>query len=88
MSNLTEQILGLSAGVLTSISSLPQLIKIIKEKEAKDVSLKMLLILLSGVALSTVYGILKKDVPVIATNCLSFLLTTVVVIFRIKYGKN
>jgi MtN3 and saliva related transmembrane protein len=88
MSNLTEQILGLSAGVLTSISSLPQLIKIIKEKEAKDVSLKMLLILLSGVALWTVYGILKKDVPIIATNCLSFALTTVVVIFRIKYGKD
>jgi MtN3 and saliva related transmembrane protein len=62
MSNLTEQILRISAGVLTSISSLPQLIKIIKEKEAKDVSLKMLLILLSGVAPWTVYGILKKDI--------------------------
>jgi MtN3 and saliva related transmembrane protein len=62
MSNLTEQILGLSGGVLTSISSLPQLIKIIKEKEAKDVSLKMLLILLSGVAPWKVYGIPKKDI--------------------------
>ena len=81
-----EQILGLSAGVITSISSLPQLIKIAKEKEAKDVSLKMLCILLSGVTLWIVYGILKKDLPIIATNCLSFVLNTIVTIYRVKYS--
>lgn len=30
--------IGLSAGILTGISMLPQLIKIIKEKKAKEVS--------------------------------------------------
>jgi MtN3 and saliva related transmembrane protein len=88
MSISAEQILGLSAGVLTSISSLPQLLKIFKEKEAKDVSLKMLFILLSGVFLWIVYGIFKKDVPIIATNSLSFALNAALLILRIMYGKN
>jgi MtN3 and saliva related transmembrane protein len=81
-----EQVVGLSAGILTSVSSLPQLIKIAKEKEAKDVSLKMLFILLAGVALWIVYGIFKKDIPVIATNSLSFLLNCTLLILRIIYG--
>jgi MtN3 and saliva related transmembrane protein len=81
-----EQILGITAGVITSVSSLPQLVKIVKEKEAKDISLKMLLILVGGVILWIIYGILKKDVPIILTNCLSLLINTVLVFLRLKYG--
>jgi MtN3 and saliva related transmembrane protein len=80
-----EQILGFAAGVLTSVSALPQLVKIIKEKQAKDVSLKTLFILLSGISLWIVYGIFKKDVPIIVTNSLSLILNTGVMILRIKY---
>jgi len=64
----TTQIIGLTAGVLTANSLLPQLIKTIKEKEAEDISLVMLLVLLSGISLWIVYGIKRDDFPIIATT--------------------
>ena len=82
----TTQIIGIAAGVLTSVSMLPQLIKMIKEKKAGDVSIVMLLVLISGLALWAVYGFMQDDMPIIVTNCFSFLLNVVVLIFRIKYN--
>lgn len=84
--NVTE-IVGLAAGVCTAISLVPQVIKTIKEKEAEDVSLTMLLVLGAGLALWIVYGIKRNDLPIIATNSFSLLVNIVMVILRIKYKK-
>lgn len=84
----TTQIVGIVAGVLTAISMLPQLIKIIKEKKADDVSLIMLLVLLAGLAMWVTYGVLRDDMPIIVTNSFSLLLNISVVVLRIKYGNS
>ena len=65
------QVIGLAAGVCTSTSLVPQVIKTIKEKKAEDVSLVMLLVLATGIILWIVYGIKKNDFPIIATNAFS-----------------
>jgi len=44
------QVIGIIAGICTGVSLLPQLIKIIKEKKADDISWFMLFILLTGLA--------------------------------------
>jgi MtN3 and saliva related transmembrane protein len=82
----TTQWIGIAAGVLTSVSMLPQLIKIIKEKKADDVSIVMLSVLISGLALWAVYGFMREDWPIIITNLFSFLLNCVVLFFRIRYS--
>ena len=82
----TTQWIGIAAGALTSVSMLPQLIKIIKEKKAGDVSVVMLLVLISGLALWAVYGFMKEDWPIIITNSFSFLLNCVVLFFRVRYN--
>jgi MtN3 and saliva related transmembrane protein len=82
----TTQWIGIAAGVLTSVSMLPQLIKIIKEKKAGDVSVVMLVVLISGLALWAIYGFMRKDWPIIITNLFSFLLNCVVLFFRIRYN--
>lgn len=83
----TTQIVGIIAGVLTAISMLPQLIKMVKEKKADDVSLLMLLVLLAGLSLWVVYGIMREDLPIIVTNSFSLMLNITVVILRLKYGR-
>ena len=80
------QVIGIAAGVLTSVSMIPQLIKIIQKKEAKDVSIIMLLVLMSGLVLWAVYGFMREDIPIIATNCFSFLVNVVVLTLRIRYS--
>lgn len=79
------QIIGLSAGVLTACSLLPQVVKTLKEKQAEDVSLLMLIVLQAGLILWIVYGIKRNDLPIIATNSFSLLVNIVMVVLRIKY---
>ena len=84
----STQIIGLFAGVCTASSLLPQLIKTVKEKKADEISKGMLFILMTGVAVWIVYGVLRKDLPIIVTNAFSLLLNIIMMIFRFKYGKH
>ncbi len=80
-----QTIIGIIAGVFTSVSLIPQVIKIIKEKKAKDVSIIMLLILMTGNAIWIYYGILKKDLPIIITNSFSLLVDITTFILKLIY---
>jgi MtN3 and saliva related transmembrane protein len=81
------EIVGLAAGICTAVSLLPQIIKIIKEKKAQDISLFYLIVLLCGLGLWTYYGFLKQDVPIIATNIFSMLLNVIVIILGSIYKR-
>ena len=78
-------ILGLVAGALTTISSLPQVIKIWKFKKTADISLGTYILVCTGVVLWLIYGFLIKDLPLIATNVVTFILVTTILGFKIKY---
>jgi MtN3 and saliva related transmembrane protein len=79
-------LIGLIAGSCTTISFLPQVIKTIKSKETKDISISMYIVLASGIFLWTLYGILINDLPVIVANAISLVLASIVLILKIKYG--
>jgi MtN3 and saliva related transmembrane protein len=83
---MTEWI-GIVAGLFTATSLLPQLIKLIREKKAEDISLFFLIILFCGVGLWIWYGILRKDIPIIATNAFSLLVNILMIVLGIKYKK-
>lgn len=87
MSDSITQAVGIVAGIFTAASMLPQVFKIIKEKEAEQVSLIMLFVLIAGICLWMAYGWLKKDTPIIATNSFSFLTNVVLIVLRIRYRK-
>lgn len=81
------QVIGLFAGICTSSSLLPQLIKTIRKKEAEDISKLMLFVLMTGVATWIVYGILRDDMPIILTNSFSLLLNITMLVLRFKYSR-
>lgn len=82
-----QEIIGLIAGVFTSISQLPQLIKTIKEKEARNLSLGMMITIIIGVSLWIYYGVIKNDFPIIVTNIFSVLVNIILLFVSIKYKK-
>lgn len=79
------QWIGIVAGLMTSISMLPQLIKIIKQKKAKEVSLLMLSVLTVGNSLWVVYGFMREDWPIIVTNFISITINSITAFYRIRY---
>lgn len=81
------QWVGIAAGIFTSASLVPQLIKLLKEKKAQDISIFFLATLLIGLSLWVWYGIMKKDIPIIATNSFSIVINLLMIIYGIKYKK-
>ena len=78
-------VIGIVAGIFTSTSLLPQLIKIIKEKKVEELSAGMFISLMIGIILWVVYGILRDDMPIIITNSFSILLNICILFLRYKY---
>jgi MtN3 and saliva related transmembrane protein len=79
------QLLGLAAGSLTTASFLPQVIKTWKTRSAKDLSLGMFLLFCLGVSLWLIYGIVVKDIPVIAANLLTLMLASTLLFFKLRF---
>jgi len=84
---MNTELLGLIAGGITSIAMMPQLIKVIKEKNAKDISVVMLLVLITGLSLWVWYGILQDELPIILSNGFSVLVNLTLLICCIIFKK-
>lgn len=78
-------VLGMVAGVMTTVSFLPQLFKVWRSKSASDLSFFMLLILNTGMLLWLIYGILIQDIAVIMTHSVSLILASLILGFKLKY---
>jgi MtN3 and saliva related transmembrane protein len=83
MKNTT--ILGLIAATITTISFIPQVIKIWKLKETRDISLLMYAILGIGIFLWIIYGVLLWDLPLILANGITFIFVLIILFFKFKY---
>ena len=77
--------LGLLAGILTTTAFVPQVYKTWKTRSAKDLSLSMFLIFVLGVLLWLLYGILKRDLPVIAANAATLILAVTLLVFKLRF---
>ncbi|MEO5891423.1 MAG: SemiSWEET transporter [Ferruginibacter sp.] len=78
---------GIAASIFTAVSLLPQLVKLLKEKKAEDVSLGMLAVLFAGLGLWIWYGSQKNDWIIIIANSFSFILNLILAFFAMKYKK-
>jgi MtN3 and saliva related transmembrane protein len=78
-------IIGLIAALFTTVSLLPQLIKVYKTKSTKDISTGMFTLFGSGVLLWFVYGVFVNDLPIMVANSLAFIQAAVILFFKAKY---
>jgi len=78
-------IIGFSAGALTTLALVPQAFKAWKTKHTRDVSFGWIAILTSGVFLWLVYGILINSFPIIIANGATLILSFAVLTLKIKY---
>ena len=79
------EILGLVAGTITSVTFLPQVIKIWQTKSAKDLSLMMLLLLMLGVVLWLIYGLVVMSAAIIYTNSMVLAMSLIMLYFKLKF---
>jgi MtN3 and saliva related transmembrane protein len=80
-------LIGSLAAFCTTISFVPQLIRVYKLKTARDISLTMFLIFSTGVFLWLLYGIFIHSFPVILANGFTLALSLAIIALKIKYDR-
>lgn len=79
-------LLGLLAGALTTVSFFPQVVRTIRTRDTRSLSLGMYAIFVAGVALWIVYGVLLGKAPVIIANALTLVLALIVLVCKLRWG--
>ncbi|MEP0827156.1 MAG: SemiSWEET transporter [bacterium] len=78
-------LLGYLAGTLTTLSFLPQLLKVIKTRSTKDISLLMFIVITIGIFLWLIYGLLIASPPIIIANLVTLAIASMILYFKLKY---
>lgn len=78
--------IGFIAAICTTTAFVPQLVRVVRLRSARDISLGTFLLFSIGVFLWLVYGIYIGSKPVIASNGATLGLLLSILYFKMRYG--
>jgi MtN3 and saliva related transmembrane protein len=84
----TTNMIGYAAATMTTISFLPQLIRVVRLRSARDISLIMFLVFSCGTFAWMVYGFLSHSRPVLIANIVTFLLSMSILILKLRFDRH
>ena len=85
MPDVQPEMLGYLAGSLTTVSFVPQVLHVYRNKSARDVSLAMIVLFSLGVLCWMLYGVWIASPPVILTNALTLILALSIVVANFRW---
>ncbi len=77
--------IGTIAAICTTISFLPQVVKVYRTRHTSDLSLPMYIIFSFGVFLWMCYGFLTAFLPIILANAVTLVCCVYILAMKIKY---
>jgi MtN3 and saliva related transmembrane protein len=75
---------GVAAALCSMASFIPQAVKIVRERDASSVSLRMYVVTVIGFVLWSTYGVLLKSWPLVGSNLVSLALAGLILILKIR----
>ena len=81
-----NDVVGIAAGTLTTISLVPQVFRIVQTRSARDISWGMFTVFAIGTALWLAWGIAQGAMPVIVANFITLVLSVVIMLLKWRYG--
>jgi MtN3 and saliva related transmembrane protein len=80
--------IGMVAAFCTTISFVPQLVRVWRLRSAREISLIMFLVFSLGTALWLLYGIFIHSVPVILANAVTMALSLAILALKVRFDRN
>jgi MtN3 and saliva related transmembrane protein len=77
---------GYAAAMCTTGAYVPQVLRVWRTRSTKDISLKMFLVLVTGLSLWLTYGIWRGEMPLIIANSITLMLASTILFFKIRHG--
>ena len=87
MQEETINFIGYAAATCTTMSFLPQLIRVVRLRSARDISLGMFSIFSAGTAMWLTYGLLSHTWPVAAANGVTLVLSFSILVLKLRYDR-
>jgi MtN3 and saliva related transmembrane protein len=78
--------IGGIGAVLTTICWLPQAMQVVRDKDTRAISLTTNLVFGIGLVFWLIYGIAIVDWPLIGSNAISVVFTSVIVAMKLRHG--
>jgi len=78
-------VVGYIAATCTTISFVPQLLRVVRLRSARDISLGMFLVFSLGTALWLLYGLLSHSAPVSVANGVTLVLSVSILVLKLRY---
>ena len=79
-----NELIGFIAAACTTFAFLPQVIKVWKTKQTKDLSLRMYTIMFIGICLWLVYGLRINSLSIILANIVTGVLVFTILVYIFK----
>lgn len=81
-------IVGTVAALFSMTSFAPQIVKTWKERDASSVSLRTYLVTVAGFVMWTIYGVLTKSWPVVASNVVCLGMSGAVLALKWRFSRH
>ncbi len=85
MTSLNSEIIGFAAGTLTTLCWAPQVVKILRTRDAKAISLLTQAAFTLGCALWLIFGLSIGSASVIAFNAVTVALSALILALKLRY---
>lgn len=82
--SLMFEIIGYTAATLTTVSFLPQAIKVVRCGDTQSISLAMYIIFTAGVIFWLLYGIATCNMPIIFANAITCIFALIILMYKLK----
>ena len=86
MPSAVVDVIGAAGAVFTTVCWVPQAMKIIRDRETRAISLSGTFLCVLGVLLWLVYGVAIVDGPLIGSSIVTFAMTAVILVLKIRHG--
>lgn len=83
---MNPEIFGIIAAFLTTSAYVPQALKVFREKETKNISLVMYVMMTLGLFCWFIYGLLLNSLSLIVANAITFLLAAAILVLKLRHG--
>jgi MtN3 and saliva related transmembrane protein len=80
--------LGYAAALLTTAAYVPQLVRVIRLRSARDISLPTFLMFAVGVFFWLLYGIYTGCMPIIVCNAANLFLSMSIVLLKLRFDRH
>ena len=87
MQQLIPNIVGTLAALCSMTSFVPQIVKIWRDRDASEISLRMYLITVTGFSLWIAYGVLTRSWPVAVSNAICLALSGAILALKWRFSR-